>query len=177
MMTLHAVNMYLVANLLLLLAATGVACLSGVGGRSITATTYRRQLQIAYVLTIAAVLLPGVSLLTQPAELLPRNAQIWSGASMRDLTRSSQDTYRIGISIGASEVSAPLGTVRTVTAGLFLASAAAFLIVLFVEAARIRRIIIDAQTIVTRRCVRVLSSQAVRVPFSLWIPGMHFIVL
>lgn len=176
-MSLHAVNMYLAANLLLLLAAIGVAWLRRVGGRSIISTAYRTQLQIAYVLTLAAVLLPAVSLLTQPAELLPRNAQIWSGASMRDLAHSSQDTHRIGISVGSSEVSAPLYTVRTITAGVFVAGAAAFLIVLFAEATRIRRIIIDAQTIVARRRVRVLSSQAVRVPFSLWIPGMHFIVL
>lgn len=176
-MSLHAVNMYFVANLLLLLATIGVACLRGVGGRSITAIAYRRQLQIAYVLTIAAVLLPSVSLLSQRAELLPRNAQIWSGASMRDLTRSSPDTHRISISVASSEVSAPLYAVRAVTVGLFVAGAAAYLIVLFAEATRIRRIIIDAQTIATRRRMRVLSSQAVRVPFSLWIPGMRFIVL
>lgn len=176
-MTLHAVNMYLVANLLLLLAAIGAACLRGVGSRSIIAIAYRTRLQIAYVLTIAAVLLPSVSLLSQRAELLPRNAQIWSGASMGDLTRSSQDTHRIGISVASSEISAPLYAVSAVTTGLFVAGAAAFLIVLVAEAKRIRRIVIDAQAIATRRRVRVLSSQAVRVPFSLWIPGMHFIVL
>jgi membrane-bound lytic murein transglycosylase D len=173
-MALHAVNMYLVANLLLLLAAIGVACLRGVGGRSIA---YRRRLQIAYVLTIAAVMLPSVSLLQQRAEFLPRNAQIWSGASMRDLASSSPDTHRIGISVASSEVSAPLYAVSAVTVGLFVAGVAAFLMVLFVEATRIRRIIVDAQTIARRRRVRVLSSQAVSVPFSLWIPGMHFIVL
>lgn len=177
MMSLHAVNMYLAANLLLLLAAIGVACLRGVGGRSTISIAYRTQLQIAHVLTLAAVLLPSVSLLSQREEWLPRHAQIWSGASMRDLTRSSQDTHRIGISVAASEVSAPLFAVRAVTVGIFVAGAATFLIVLFVEAMRIRRIIIDAQTIATRRRVRVLSSQAVRVPFSLWIPGVHFIVL
>jgi membrane-bound lytic murein transglycosylase D len=176
-MGVHAVNMYLAANLLLLLAAIGVACLRGVGGRSITAITYKSQLQIAYVLTIAALLLPSLSVVSQRADLLPKNAQIWSGASMRDLTRSSQDTHRIDISIASSAVSAPLYAVRAITAGLFAAGAAAFLIVLFADATRIRRIIIDAQTIATRRRVRVLSSQTIRVPFSLWIPGMHFIVL
>lgn len=177
MMTVHAVNMYLVANLLLLLAAVGVACLRGVGGRSITAIAYRRQLQIAYVLTIAAVMLPSLSLLSQREDWLPKNAQIWSGASMGDATHSSRDTHRIGFSVASSEVSAPLYAVRAVTTGLFVAGAAAFLIVIFAEAMRIRRIIVDAQTIATRRRVRVLSSQAVRVPFSLWIPGVHFIVL
>ena len=176
MMTLHAVNMYLVANVLLLLAAIGVACLRGVGGRP-HSIAYRTQLQIAYVLTLAAVLLPSVSLLSQHEEWLPRNAQIWSGSSMRDVTRSSQDTHRIGISVASSDVSAPLSAVRAVAVGLFAAGAATFLIVLFAEATRIRRIIIDAQTIATRRRVRVLSSPAVRVPFSLWIPGMNFIVL
>lgn len=176
-MSLHAVNTYLAANLLLLLAAIGVACLRRLGARSTISFAYRTQLQIAYVLTIAAVLLPAISLLSQPAELLPRNAQIWSGASMLDVTRSSPDTHRIGISVASSEVSAPLHAVRAVTVGLFVAGAATFLIVLFAEAKRIRRIVIDAQTIVTRRRVRVLSSQSVRVPFSLWIPGMHFIVL
>ena len=177
MMSLHAVNIYLAANLLLLVAAIGVACLRVVGRRSTTATSYRSQLQIAYVLTVAAVLLPGVSLLSQRAESLPRNAQIWSGASMRDLDRGSQDTYRIGISVASSEVSAPLYAVGAVTACVLLAGAAAFLIVILVEVTRIRRIIIGAQTIAERRRVRVLCSQAVRVPFSLWIPGMHLIVL
>jgi len=176
-MALHTVNMYIAANVLLLLAAIGVACLRGVAGRSSTAATYRRQLHIAYVLTLAAVVLPGISALSQPAELLPRNAQIWSGSSMRDLTSNSQQTHRIGFSVASSEVSAPLSAVRTAAASLFLAGVVAFAVVLLLETMRIRRIIVDAHTIAIRRRVRVLSSQAIRVPFSLWFPGVHFIVL
>jgi membrane-bound lytic murein transglycosylase D len=58
-----------------------------------------------------------------------------------------------------------------------LAGFAVFAITLLIEAARIRRIVVDAQTIARRRHVRVLSSQAVCVPFSFWWPGSNFIVL
>lgn len=176
-MALHAVNMYITANLLLLLAAAGVACLRWVSGRLASPIAFRRQLRIAYVLSVAAVLLPSVTPIQQRTELMPRNAQIWSAASMRDWSRSSDKSHRIAISVASSELSAPLQTAGTLTAGLFLAGVVAFAVTLLIEAARIRRIIADAHAIARRRRVRVLSSQAVCVPFSFWLPGLHFIVL
>jgi membrane-bound lytic murein transglycosylase D len=176
-MALHAVNMYITANLLLLLAAAGVACLRWVSGRLASPIAFRRQLRIAYALSVAAVLLPSVTLIQQRAELMPRNAQIWSAASMRDRIRSSGNSHRIAISVASSKLSAPLQTAGAITAGLFLAGVIAFAATLLVEAARIRRIIADAHAIARRRRVRVLSSQDVCVPFSFWLPGLHFIVL
>jgi len=176
-MALHAVNMYITANLLLLLAAAGVACLRWVSGKWANPIAFRRQLRIAYALSVAAVLLPAVTLLQQRTELMPRNAQIWSAASMQDWSRSSENSHRIAISVASSELSAPLQTAGTMTAGLFLAGVVAFAATLLIEAARLRRIIADAHAIARRRRVRVLSSQTVCVPFSFWLPGLHFIVL
>lgn len=176
-MALHAVNIYITANLLLLLAAMGVACLRWVSGRSASPIAHRRQLRIAYALTVVSVLLPSANVIQQRTELLPRNAQIWSAASMRDWSRSSENSHRIAISLASSEVSVPLQIAGTMTFVLFLAGVTAFAITLLIEAARVRRIVADAHAIARRRHVRVLSSQAVCVPFSFWLPGLHFIVL
>src|SRR5262245_31465169 len=108
MTPLDAVNMYIDANLLLLLAAGGTAALRFVNGRFQNSIDYRRQLQLAYVLTAAALLLPCATALSPRAELLPRNAQIWSAASMRDSTAILQGNHRIAISAASLEVSAPL---------------------------------------------------------------------
>jgi beta-lactamase regulating signal transducer with metallopeptidase domain len=176
-MAVNAMNMYITANLLLLLAAAGVACLRWVSGRLARPIAFRRQVRIAYVLSVAAVLLPSLTPLQQRTELMPRNAQIWSAASMGDLSRSFENSHRIAISVASSELSVPLRTAGTMTAGLLLAGLVAFAVSLLIEAARIRRIIADAHAIARRRGVRVLSSQAVCVPFSFWLPGLHFIVL
>jgi membrane-bound lytic murein transglycosylase D len=174
---LHAVNMYITANLLLLIAAAGVACLRWVSGRVVSPIAFRRQLWIAYALSIAVVLLPSATLIQQRTELMPRNAQIWSAVSMRDWSRSSENNHRIAISVASSELSVPLQSAGTMTAGLFLAGIVAFALMLLIEAMRVRRIVVDAHAIARRRHVRVLSSQAVCVPFSFWLPGLHFIVL
>lgn len=176
-MAVHAVNMYITANLLLLVAAVGVACLRWASGRLANPIAYRRQLRIAYALSVAVVLLPAMLLTQQGAEVMPRNAQIWSAASMQDSSPGSEHSHRIAISVASSEVSVPLQTAGTMTAGLFLAGVGVFLITLLIEAARIRRIVVDAQTIARRRHLRVLCSQAVCVPFSFWLPGLHFIVV
>ncbi len=176
-MSVHAVNMYITANLLLLVAAVGVACLSWVSGRLGNSIAYTRQLRIAYALTAAVVLLPSTLVIQQRTELMPRNAQIWSAASMQDVDRGSEKSHRIEISVASSEVSVPLQPAITMTAGLLLMGVTLFAIALLIEAARIRRIITDAQTIARRGHVRVMCSQAVCVPFSFWLPGSHFIVL
>ncbi|GFE80642.1 hypothetical protein GCM10011487_26420 [Steroidobacter agaridevorans] len=175
-MGVHAVNMYITANFLLLVAAMCVACVRWVSGRLANPIAYRRQLRIAYALSVAAALLPSTLVIQQRTELMPRNAQIWSAASMQD-SHSAENSHRIAISIASSEVSVPLQAAGTMTASLLLAGFAVFAITLLIEAARIRRIIVDAQTIARRRHVRVLSSQTVCVPFSFWLPGSHFIVL
>lgn len=177
MTALDAVNMYIAANLLLLLAAGGISALRFVSGKLQNPIDYRHQLRLAYVLSAAVMLLPVAATLQAPAELLPRNAQIWSAASMREATPTLQANHRIEVSAASLEVSAPLNVVRSVAASLFLAGAAAVAILLLIEAVRIRRVVADAQIIARRRRVRVLASSAVRVPFSFWLPPLHFIIL
>lgn len=176
-MAVHAMNMYITANLLLLLAALGVACLRWVSGKLANPIAYRRQLRTAYALSVAVVLLPLTLVMQQRTDLMPRNAQIWSAASMQDWSHSAENTHRIAISVASSDVSVPLWAAGTMTVGVLLAGFAVFAITLLIEAARIRRIIVDAQTIARRRHLRVLSSQLVCVPFSFWLPGSHFIVV
>lgn len=176
-MILRAVNLYIAANLLLLLAAAGVASLRWINGRSSNPISQGRQLMIAYALSLAVVLLPFVNELLPRAEFLPRNAQVWSAASMGDWSQSAPAGERFAISVASSQVSAPVNTVRTFSVMLFLVGAGVCVAMLVIEAFGIRRIIRGAQTIVRRRRVRVLSSQAVDVPFSFWLPGLHFIVL
>lgn len=177
MKPLDAVNMYIAANLLLLLAAAGIAAVRFASGRLQNPIDYRRQLLLAYVLTAAVLLLPCATALHARAEFLPRNAQIWSAASMSDATPGAPGNHRIAISAASLDMTAPLNVVRWLAASLFLAGAAAVAILLLIEVARIRRIVVDAQTIARRRRVRVLASPAVRVPFSFWLPTLHFIVL
>ena len=133
-MTVHAVNMYIAANLLLLLAALGVVCLRWVSGRLANPIAYRRQLQIAYALSVAVVLLPSTRVMQEQTELMPRNAQIWSAASMQDWSHSAESSHQIAISVASSELSVPLWAAGTMTAGLVLLGFAVFAITLLIEA-------------------------------------------
>lgn len=174
---LHAVNMYLTCNLLLLLAAAGLATMRFCNKRFNNSIGYRKQLQLAYVLTVAALLLPAMVPVSSNESIFARNAQIWSAVSMQDVSRPSQQSNRIAMTIASTQVAAPLSAVQQVGTGLLLTGLLASLIALLVEALCIRGILKDAHIIAGHGRLRILASAAVSVPFSFWLPRRRLIVV
>lgn len=170
---LTVLNMYILANLLLVLAAAGLAGLRRIAGRMLA---YRHQLHLAYALTVAALLLPLIAALPVQIDGFEPNAQVWSGTSMRDAT-ASPGAQQLAISMAASEISVPLHLAGAAIAIPALGGAVIFLLVLWRDVRRIRRVLAQAQIIVRRRSLRILAAEAVHVPFSFWLPARHFIVV
>ncbi len=173
MSSLTVLNMYLLANLLLVLAAAGLAGLRRIRGRALP---YRHQLHLAYGWTVAALLLPLIAALPVQIDGFEPNAQVWSGTSMRE-SAASPGVQQLAISMAASEISVPLHLAGAVIAIPALGGAAIFLLMLWRDARRIRRVIAAAQTIVRRGSLRILAAETVHVPFSFWLPARHFIVV
>jgi membrane-bound lytic murein transglycosylase D len=167
-------NMYIAANLLLVLAAAGVAGMRMLNGRLQQPIACRHQVLIGYALTMAVLLLPFTALLPVQAEVFEPNAQVWSGATMREVGASGE--HRLALAT-ASQVSVPLQAARIVTLGLLLGCALPFLWLLSQDVLRMRRIIAGADCIARRGSVRVVATEAASVPFSFWLPGQHVIVV
>ena len=176
MQSLTVLNMYIAANLLFVLAAAGVAGMRFVSRKLRHPVAYRQLLQVAYALTIAALVLPLTAVLPVQVDVFAPNAQVWSGATMRQQTQFDA-TQQFAISVAESHVSVPLSAARTVLVGLLLGSALPFLLLLWLDTRRIRRLIAGAEGIARRGSVRVLASEAVSVPFSFWLPSRHVIVV
>jgi membrane-bound lytic murein transglycosylase D len=168
-------NMYLAANLLLVLAAGGVSGMRRISARLPRPIAYRQQLLITYALSIAVLVLPLCAVLPVQVDGFAANAQVWSGATMHEAAPGERP--QLAVAMAASQMSVPLNAARLVTTVLLLGSAVSFLWLLALDALRIRRLIASAQCIVRRGHVRVLASDAVGVPFSFWLPSRHVIVV
>jgi beta-lactamase regulating signal transducer with metallopeptidase domain len=171
--SLSLLNLYITANLLLVLAAAGIAAMRWLSQRLRIA--HRQQLQLAYALTLAAVLLP-VALLPVAGHVLTPKAQVWSGATMRQVTTAAE-VPQLVIAVVAAEVTLPWQMARRASTVLLGGGALLFMTLLARDARRLRRILRGAHCIVRRGSVRVLASDTVYVPFSFWWPRRHCIVL
>lgn len=169
MEALTVLNMYITANVLLLLAAVGVAAVRCISQRLQRPIAYRQQLQLAYALVLAAVVLPFTAVTELELEVFTPNAQVWSGASMHPAA-GAVDEHQLAISVAASQVSVPLSAAGMAALVLLLGSAVPFL-------QQVRRVITASHRILAVGSVRVLACDQVHVPFSFWLPGSHCIVV
>jgi beta-lactamase regulating signal transducer with metallopeptidase domain len=171
-------NLYICSNLLLGVAAAGVAAVRWARRKQLLKPSYRHHLRVAYALTLTALLLP---LATLPFESgvfeadSPGFAQIWSGASMREAA-SAQPEQRLAVTLAESEWSLSLDAARFIAA-LVAAGALLFLLRLVQDARRVRAIIAATDCIARRGGLRVLAGEDVQVPFAFWVPGRHYIVV
>lgn len=177
MMAVAAANVYICANILLLLAGALLFGLRTLCSKLSRPIAFHHQLKCGYALTVAAIVLPLVSFNAGYDERLTNTAQIWSAPTMRGW--SSQTTMpRTAISLTTSSSAVvPLNTVGLIAKTLLLAGALFALFRIAIDAYFLARILANAQTL--RRCgqLKVMASSRVAIPFSCWWPGSSVIVI
>jgi membrane-bound lytic murein transglycosylase D len=171
-----AVNLYLSANILLVLATALLTGIRAVGAALPAPLSYRHQLHIGHALATAAVLMPLGASFFHHANPLAQVAQIWSAPTMQS-SAPSLENHRLAVSFVRSGASMSLQAAGRVSATLFLAGLLLLLGRLAVDVQATMWIISDAQVIRRRGYLRILSVARLGAPFSFWLPGRYFIVV
>ena len=177
MVSLALVNWYLCANVLLVIALLLLAGIRAISRKLAQPFAYRHLLQLGYAISAAAVLLPLGGILSDQQTFFPHTAQVWSASTMQDATPTGTADHRSVVSLAPERASVSLSVATRVAGYVFALGLLLVLARLAREARAIARVIAGGQRL--RRCGRLtlLASDAVRVPFSFWIPGAYFIVV
>lgn len=175
MAALTPLNMYICANVLLVLAAVVLNGVRVVSPLLPHPVSYRHQLRLGQATTLAALLLPLVGSVADRSSFLPRTAQVWSAPTTRSgaLAEHTDQLIAFGSSGGSISLN-----VASQAATLVFAAGLLFVVArLARDAVATRRIIADAQTIRHHRSARLLSSDRICVPFSFWLPARYYVVV
>jgi beta-lactamase regulating signal transducer with metallopeptidase domain len=175
MVSLTVVNIYCCANALLIAAVILLSALKWASRRMRHPIAYRHLLWIGYGLTIAALLLPLVRL-SAPRDVMPYTLQVWSAPSMHSGDTGLAD-HRVAMPLGPADASISLSLAESAAVVLFAAGLLTLLIRVALDAFAVVRIVLGAQTLRRLRGVKLLVSDRVRVPFSVWIPGVRIVVI
>ena len=176
MASLAAVNLYLCANVLLVLAAASLWAIRAVSARLQYPIAYRDQLWSGYSLAIATVLLPLTASLIGHESLLPKTAQVWSASTMRDGVHALGE-HRISMAIAPASTLVPLDIVSRSVAATFLVGLLLLLVRLAIDVSATVRIIDSAHLIRRHGRLRILASDRIPTPFSFWLPRFHFVIV
>jgi membrane-bound lytic murein transglycosylase D len=170
-------NVYICANVLLVLAAALLEITRAVSPMLRHPMAYRHQLWLGEATALAALLLPLVSSVAGRSSFLPRTAQVWSAPTIRDGALAALAEQQTLVSFGSSGATIPLDIASQAAATLFATGLLLVLARLAIDAAATARIITGAQTFRRHRSVRILASEHISVPFSFWLPARHFIIV
>src|SRR5688572_19851580 len=105
MAALTPMNVYICANVLLVLAAALLESLRAVSPMLRRPMAYRHQLRLGQAAAMAALLLPLVSSLSGRSTFLPQSAQVWSAPTIRDGALALLTDQRTLVSLGSSGAS------------------------------------------------------------------------
>src|SRR5581483_8050983 len=155
------VNYYVCANVLVVAAATilaGIGALSGILARPLT---YRHLVGLGRVLTVAALLLPVLTVWHGGNELAPLRAQVWSAPTMLAAGATIPHSARIELGFASQLASLPLDAVTSVILIVFAAGLFVGLVPLVSEARATYRAIRDAHVLRRVGRVRLLISDKV----------------
>jgi beta-lactamase regulating signal transducer with metallopeptidase domain len=177
MTELTPLNLYVCANVLLVLAAALVEGVRAVSPRLRQPMAYRHQLRLSQAAVLAALLLPLFSSSSSGSGLLPLTAQVWSAPAAAERALPGLNADPSLVSFGPSSATLPLDLVRQVALIVFVAGLVWVLARLARDALATARIIADAQTIRRHRSLRILASERCSVPFSFWVPGRCYVVV
>jgi membrane-bound lytic murein transglycosylase D len=177
MASLTPINVYICANILLVLAAALLKAIRVVSPMLPEPIAYRHQLRFGEVMALAAVLLPLAGPFSRREGFLPQTAQVWSAPTMRNGALATPEAEQSVVSWLSPSASVPLDIVSQATVVLFLFGLLVSLVRLATDAVATLRIIADAQEIRRIGCSRILASERIRVPFSFWLPAHYFIVV
>ncbi|MFT3733421.1 MAG: M56 family metallopeptidase [Hyphomicrobium sp.] len=170
-------NVYLCANVLLVLAAALVESVRAVSPLLRQPMAYRHQLRLCQAAALAALLLPLLGSSSGRSGLLPSTAQVWSAPSASEGALPGPVQQRSHVSFGSSSASLPFDVVSQLAGVVFVAGLVWVLARLAGDAWATMRIISEAQTIRRQRSVRILASEQVSVPFSFWLPGRCYVTV
>jgi membrane-bound lytic murein transglycosylase D len=171
------VNWYLSANVLVVVAALLLSGIHTVNSRLAQPFAYRHSLRLSYAISAAAVLLPSIGSFSLHGPLMPHSVQMWSAATMHDSIHAATYDQRVTVSLAPAGTSMPLSVAARLASSVFVFGLLIVLARVAMDASAIARIIAGAHLIHKRGCLKILASEAVRVPFSFWLPGRYFIVI
>jgi membrane-bound lytic murein transglycosylase D len=171
------VNWYLSANILVVVGALLLSGIHAVSLRLARPFAYRHLLQLGYAISASAVLLPSIGSFSLHDPLIPHSVQMWAAATMQDSIHAATDDQRITVSLAPAGTSMSLSVAARFASYVFVFGLFVVLARVVMDALAIARIIAGAHVIHRRGCWKILASEAVRVPFSFWLPGRYFIVV
>jgi hypothetical protein len=160
MASLTPINVYICANILLVLAAALLKAVHVVSPMLPEPIAYRHQLRFGEVMALAAVLLPLAGPFSRREGFLPQTAQVWSAPTMRNGALATPEAEQSVVSWLSPSASVPLDIVSQATVVLFLVGLLVSLVRLATDAVATLRIIADAQEIRRIGCSRILASAA-----------------
>src|SRR5262245_1141640 len=121
MAALTPINVYICANVLLVLGVALLAGLRAVGSLLRPPMAYTHQLRLAQATALAALLLPLASSSSGRASLLPQTAQVWSAPTLSDAAVAALADRHTLVSFGRSGASLPLDVASRAAAVVFAA--------------------------------------------------------
>ena len=171
------VNLFIGANVLLVLVA---AVLAGIGTSSALlhySLSYRQQLRLGQAVILAAVILP-LACLVSGYRLIPTpSAQVWFAHTMHTREPLNTDGVLSGIIAVSPGESVPLERTTEIAGILFFAG-------LIYVVLRVSRDLIITTSFLTsayrvrrRGRLHILASDRIQVPFSFWLPWRSIIVV
>lgn len=177
MTSLEWVNAYVCANILIVVVTLLIGGLRAVSHRLTAPLPYRHLRHVAYVLAVAALLLPIWSALSAGRSAIPQIAQAWAAPSMHSQQLLPAGDYHLSTAMMPGGTPLSLDFPGRLLWGPFLISVAAWLAWLGVDTGRALRVLRTAD--VVRRVGRVwlLVASSTAVPFAFWTPRRSVIVL
>jgi hypothetical protein len=163
-------NLYICANVLLVLAAALLAAIDRFGGMLPRPFAYRHRLALGQLLLVAAVLLPFTVLVSGHKSLLPQTAQVWSAPAMSGGSAAQREDHRIAVAFLPRGKAMSLVTATDFATALVLIGLLASLFELSRDLRLTWRIVTRAQTVRRRGHLSIRASEDVQVPFSFWWP-------
>lgn len=171
-----ALNWYLGANVLLVVACLLLSATGSAGDLLSRAAPYRVQIGFGRALIFAALLLPFCTPLLGQQEGWATAAHVWSATRMEALAPQTSSALSSGV-LAVSTLSMSIDQAFRIAEWLFVAGFLLVVLRTLVELSAIAAIIAGANHIRRSGSLRILASDQIQVPFSFWLPSRCFIVI
>ena len=174
-MIIKLVNLYVSANILLMVAAAALGCLGLLARRLQHPLRFKHQLMIGYLLIVSVIVVPLQTLVGSRAPFLPPTAQVWAAPTMKGNAFSTPHAVSLPLTDAFSGPN--IDRLGAAVVLLFVIGLLAVCVRLGMDLIALRNVI--KHSFVMKRCgaVKILVSDRVSVPLSFWWPGHYFVVV
>lgn len=169
-------RMYLLAHVLIALAALVLFIVGKVSAHRRRPMSYRQQLHLGYVLLFVALVAPAIAMRSDGADFLPLSTQVWSATSMDALDTASMQGSAT-ISTGASQTGVSLVLLSQYLLALLFAGLVVAIARILAAHRAVARILQRGHLIRRSGTLRIVATDEALVPFSCWLPGACHIVV